>query len=210
MVFALLFAAGWTFRSYGRFSDQLSGVAGMTLGDTQGEVKYKLGIPPIVSGSSDPGDAGVRAYYTDPQKDPTHAMPQGVDIDHFHTWSYDNGSLTGPHLDLTFDPATSRVSRIVCIDNSDPATVYCGRLLGISIGDPEGRVSTVLGEPTRQYIDEKLGVKTMEYGDIGAAYLLAKQRVFGISVVGSGAHRQPPTDRFLNWYLNELRAALRP
>ena len=49
----------------------------------------------------------------------------------------------------------------------------------------------------------------MEYGDIGVIFLLARQRVFGISVFGSGLRKQPPLDRFLIWYTADLKAALK-
>jgi hypothetical protein len=210
VVCLLLFAAGWTIRSYARFGEQLSAVAGMTLGDTRGEVKYKLGVPPTVSGSNEPGEAGARAYYTDAQSDPANALPDGADIDNYRIWSYNNGSLSGPHIDLTFDGSSGRVSKITCIDHSDPPSGYCGRLLGVGIGDPEDRLTSVLGTPTRQFIDERLGTKSMDYADIGAAFLLAKQRVYGIAIVGTGIQKQPPWDRFLMWYLSELKAELRP
>jgi hypothetical protein len=218
----LLYAAGWTVRTYARFGEQLSALAGMSLGDARGEVKYKLGIPQVVSGTNQAGVDPVRAYYTGAQpadapkdsadvpKDPQTTLPPGADLDAFRIWSYNNGSMTGPHIDLTFDSAQQRVSQINCIDESDPPTGYCGRLVGISIGEPEGHIVSILGPPTRQYIDEKLGVKTIEYGDIGAAFLLAKQRVYGLAIIGNGARKQPPPARFIYWYANDLKALLKP
>jgi hypothetical protein len=214
VLFAVLFGVGWTFRAYGRFGDQLSVLGGMALGDTRGDARYKLGVPPAVYGSDEPGEAGMRVYYTDPlrdpQKDPANVLPAGTDINTFHTWSYDKGLTVGPHLDLTFDPRSRRVSRIACIDQSDPSTSYCGRLVGLGVDDPESRVVAQLGSPTRQSIDDQTGVKTMDYSDIGVVFLLARQRIFGMSVVGNGARKQAPVDRFLIWYSGDLKAALKP
>lgn len=210
---AALFAVGWTLRSYARFSDLLSTLGTMTLGDTRGDARYKLGVPPVVYGSSEPGEAGMRVYYTDPekdpQKDPANALPAGTDINSFRTWSYQLGSSFGPHLDLTFDPGTGHISKITCVDQSDPPTSYCGRLLGMAVGDPEGRIIAQLGTPTRQLIDDTTGVKTMEFGDVGVVFLLARQRVFGMSVFGTGLRKQPALTRFLIWYTADLKAALR-
>jgi hypothetical protein len=210
---ALLFATGWTLRSYARFSDQLSTLGGMSLGDTRGDARYKLGVPPVLYGSDEPGEAGMRVYYTDPekdpQKDPANALPAGTDINSFHTWSYELGSSLGPHLDLTFDSRSGHIAKIACVDQSNPPTSYCGRFLGMAVDDPEARIIGQLGSPTRQLIDDRTGVKTMEYGDIGVIFMLARQRVFGISVFGSGLRKQPPLDRFLLWYTADLKAALK-
>jgi hypothetical protein len=210
---ALLFATGWTLRAYARFSDQLSALGGMTIGDTRGDAKYKLGVPPIVYGSDEPGEAGVRVYYTDPEKDPlkdpANALPAGTDINSFRTWSYQLSSNVGPHLDLTFDTHSGHISKIACVDQSNPATAYCGRFLGMAIDDPEARIIAQLGNPTRELIDDTTGVKTMEYGDVGVVFLLARQRVFGMSVIGTGLRKQPPLDRFFIWYTADLKAALK-
>ena len=210
---AVLFAVGWTVRAYARFSDQLSTLGTMTLGDARGDARYKLGVPPVVYGSDAPGEAGMRAYYTDPerdpQKDPANALPAGTDINSFHTWSYQLGSNLGPHLDLTFDPHTGHISKIACVDQSDPPTSYCGRFLGMAVDDPEARIIAQLGRPTRQLIDDTTGVKTMEYADVGVVFLLARQRVFGMSAFGTGLRKQPPFDRFFIWYTADLKAALR-
>ncbi len=225
-----LLGVGWTFHSYGRFGEQLSSLAGMTLGDTRAEVKYKLGVPQMVSATGEAGEPGARAYYTKPGSSPANpgsdpassgsdsanpgsdsanALPEGADIDSYSTWSYNNGSASGPHIDLIFD-ASGRVSKITCIDQSDPPTVYCGRLVGIGVGDSEGHVDALLGTPSRQFIDERRGVKTMDYADIGATFFLAKERIYGVSIAGTGVRKQPPPDRFVPWYTSDLKAALRP
>lgn len=211
---ALLFAAGWTFRAYGRFSSQLSVLGGMSLGDSRGEARYKLGVPPAVYDKDQPGEAASHVYYTDlqkdPQKDPANVVPPGTDIIAFRTWSYDQGPALGPHLDLTFDARSGRVSRIACIDQSDPPTSYCGRLVGIGVDDSESRIVSQLGSPTRQAIDDRTGVKTMDYDDIGVTFLLTQQRVFGMSVVGTGGRKRAPLLRFLIWYSGEVKALLWP
>jgi len=48
-------------------------------------------------------------------------------------------------------------------------------------------------------------VKTMDYSDIGVEFLLARQRVYAISIVGTGAARQAPISRFLIWISSNQR-----
>jgi hypothetical protein len=203
---ALLFI-GWIVRAYGRFGAQLSALGGLALGDTRGDIRYKLGVPPVVFDKAEAGETGIGAYYTstDPEKDPVNALPEGADINSYPIWSYTYGPSPGPHVDLTFDASTGRISKISCIDSSDPPTSYCGRIVGAGIGDPEFRIAALFGSPLRQSIDDRSGVKTMDYSDIGVLFLLARQRVYGISVVGSGAHKQPPLHRFLLWFTSDLR-----
>jgi hypothetical protein len=201
-----LLLVGWVMRAYGRFGLQLSFLGGLALGDTRGDIRYKLGDPPVVSDKADPGEARVGAYYTDPAKDAANPLPAGADINAYPAWSYDFGPTPGPHVDLTFDAGTGRVSKITCIDASDPPTSYCGRIVGAGIGDPEFRILALFGPPVRQSIDDHTGVKTMDYSDIGVLFLLARQRVYGISVVGTGVHKQPPPRRFLLWFTSDLRS----
>lgn len=200
----VVYAMAWTFRAYRLFGDQLSALCGITLGDTRGEIRYKRGEPPIVYGDLQPGDSIAHPYYTDREKDPDNALPEGADITTYHTWTYYNGSSPNPQLDITFDPALGRVSKIDCIDQSDPPTNYCTRLAGLGIGDQESRIVSFLGTPTRQPIDEKSGVKTMEYSDLGLVFLLARQRVYGISVRGTDAHKRVSISRFLIWTIGTL------
>jgi hypothetical protein len=209
-VCAVLFCVGWTLHVYGQFGQQLSFLGGIVLGDTRGEIRYKLGVPSVVYGNDGSGEARMRAYYTDPEKDPTNAVPAGADIDVYPIWSYNNGPSLSAHLDLTFDPNSRRVIKITCVDQSDPPTGYCGRLVGAGIGDAELRITALFGSPTRQSIDEKTGVKTMDYNDMGVVFVLARRRVYGISVVGTGPRKQASLDRFLIWLTSDLKAEFRP
>jgi hypothetical protein len=168
--------------------------------DTRGEVRYKRGVPPVVYADPDPGNAaGVHVYYTDPLKDPDNALPEGADINSYRTWGYDNGSRLNTHLDITFDGNSGRVAKIDCIDQLDPPTTFCPPLAGIGIGDPESRVTALLGWPTRQAINDKTGVKTMLYDDLGVGFVLSMQHVYGISVVGNEGFKHVPVTRFLDW-----------
>ena len=151
--------------------------------------------PPVVYGAPQAGESVVHGYFTDPKKNPANALPDGTDTDTFPTWAYSNNDILNPHFDVTFDAKSGRVAKIDCVDQSDPPTSYCDRVAGLGIWDAEGRITSLLGAPTQQSIDEKSGVKTMEYGDIGVIFMLARQRVFGISVFGSGLRKQPPLDR---------------
>jgi hypothetical protein len=206
LAIALVASAGlWAFHSYERLGDQLSALAGITLGDTRGEIRYKRGVPPVVYGGQDDGQgSATRAYYTDRETDPSNALPEGADINGYRTWSYDSGPSPNAHLNITFDTATGRTSRIDCIDQLDPPTSFCPPLVGIGISDPEVRVTSILGKPTRQSIDDHSGVKTIIYDDLGLVFLLAQQHVYGISVQGIDAHKREPIGRFLEWGIGQL------
>jgi hypothetical protein len=206
LAIALVASAGlWAFHAYVKLGDQLSTLAGITLGDTRGEIRYKRGVPPVVYGGKDDGQgSGIRAYYTDRETDPSNALPDGADINTYRTWSYDSGPSPNAHLNISFDAGTGRTSRIDCIDQLEPPTSFCPRVVGIGISDPELRVTSILGRPTRQSIDDHSGVKTMIYDDLGLVFLLAQQRVYGISVQGIDAHKREPIGRFLEWSIGQL------
>ena len=193
----------WTYHSYRRFGEQLSVLSGIAISETRGNIRYKLGDPPVVYANEQPGESGGNIFYTDPQKDP--ALPPGADLNRYRTWLYNNGASLDPRLDVTFDANLGRVTKIDCIDRSEPPTVYCSRLVGAGIDDPESRIVALFGAPTRQSIDDESGVKTMDYSDIGAEFLLARQRVYAISIVGTGAARQAPISRFLIWISSNQR-----
>jgi hypothetical protein len=197
----LTYALGGPIRTYGRLAVQLATLGGVALGDTRGEVRYKRGDPPFVYGAVNPGETVVHVYYTDRQKDPDNAMPEGTEIDAYQTWSYATNPSLNVRLDVSFDAKSGRASRIDCVDKSDPPTFYCGNVAEIGIWDPESRVTILLGTPTQQSIDQKSGVKTMEYRDIGVIFQLRQQRVYGISVVGTGPSKPMPLNRFLSWMI---------
>jgi hypothetical protein len=203
-----LYLIGWSYHAYQILTLQLSGLGGVALGDTRGDVRYKRGDPPFVYGTAQPGEATVRVYYTDRTKDPANALPEGTDADSYATWSYADGPSMDIRVDVTFDPKTGRASKIDCIDRTDPPTFYCGIVAGIGIWDLEARLIALVGKPTREWIDPKSGVKTMEYGDIGATFLLKQQRIYGMSVTGAQAYRPIPMRRFLSCIAGMIWAIL--
>jgi hypothetical protein len=195
----LAYVIDTSFRSYSRLTVQLATLGGVTLGDSRGEVRYKRGDPPVVYAEPQSGEAVVHGYFTDPNKDPANALPEGTDADSFPTWAYFSNATLNPRFDVTFDAKTGRVTRIDCVDQSDPPTSYCDRVAGVGVWDVEARITSLLGAPTRQSIEEKSGVKTMDYGDIGLVFLLKRQRVFGIYLYGSQSRRPIPMNRFKLW-----------
>jgi hypothetical protein len=199
-----VYAADNAYRSYGRLTLQLASLGGVTLGDTRGEVRYKRGEPPVVYGTPQPGEPVVHGYFTDARKNPANALPDGTDTDTFPTWAYSNNDNLNPHFDVTFDAKSGRVATIDCVDQSDPPTSYCDRVAGLGIWDPEGRITSLLGAPTQQTIDEKSSVKTMEYSDIGLAFLLKRQRIFAIYLYGAGSPKRIPTNRLRVWLAETL------
>jgi hypothetical protein len=207
----ILLAAGFViyavynaYRSYVRLTVQLASLGGVTLGDSRGDVRYKRGDPPVVYGAPQSGESVVHGYFTDPKKNPANALPEGTDTDTFPTWAYSNNDTLNPHFDVTFDSKTGRVGKIDCVDQSDPPTSYCDRVAGLGVWDSEGRVISLLGAPTQQSIDEKSGVKTIEYNDIGLVFLLQRQRIFAIYLYGTESHKSIPVNRVRVWLLETL------
>jgi hypothetical protein len=199
-----VYAADNAYRSYSRLTVQLVSFGGVTLGDTRGEVRYKRGEPPVVYGMPQPGEPVVHGYFTDPRKNPSNALPDGTETDTFPSWAYSNNDTLNAHFDVTFDAKSGRVAAIDCVDQSDPPTSYCERVAGLGIWDPEGRITSLLGAPTQQSIDELSSVKTMEYSDIGLAFLLKRQRIFAIYLYGTGSPKQVPTNRLRAWLASTL------
>lgn len=192
------YAVYLSYRSYARLTVQLASLGGVSLGDSRGGVRYKRGDPPVVYAEPQAGESVVHGYYTDPKKHPGNALPDGTDTDTFPTWAYSNNDTLNPRFDVTFDVKSGRVAKIDCVDQSDPPTSYCDRVAGLGIWDAESRIALLLGAPTQQAIDENSGVKTMNYSDIGLAFLLKRQRIFGIYLYGT--ERKPlPMNRFRNW-----------
>jgi hypothetical protein len=193
-----------SYHSYSRLTSQLATLGSVRLGDSRGEVRYKRGDPPVVYGALQSGETVVHGYYTDPKTDPANALPEGTDVDSFPTWAYFTNVTLNPRFDVTFDAKSGRVTKIDCIDQSDPPTSYCYRVAGIGVWDVEGRITSLLGAPTRQSIDAKSGVKTMDYGDIGLVFLLKRQRVFGIYLYGTESRMQIPMNRFGHFLAQSL------
>jgi hypothetical protein len=197
------YAVYLSYRSYSRLTVQLASFGGVSLGDSRGGVRYKRGDPPVVYTEPKAGESVVHGYYTDPKKNPNNALPDGTDTDTFPTWAYSNNDNLNPRFDVTFDVKSGRVAKVDCVDQSDPPTSYCDRVAGLGIWDAESRITLLLGAPTQQAIDETSGVKTMNYSDIGLAFMLKRQRIFGIYLYGT--ERKPlPMYRFRIWLAETL------
>jgi hypothetical protein len=129
---------------------------------------------------------------------PQSVMPAGTTIDDYPAWSYER-SGAGAHVVAWFNPKSGRVDTIECFDFTQPPTDFCQRVLGIGTGDSEDLAIATLGKPVLEAIDEKSGVKTMEYRDIGVTFLLTKTHVYGIKVSGHDPQGLVPWKRFLRW-----------
>jgi hypothetical protein len=197
-----------TVRAFTHFREQVSGLGGIALGDSQGEVIYKLGRPHEVladppNGQKIAGWEGDQLVYDTSDKKEgapkSASMPPGTTIEQYPAWMYDSPQSRGD-LRASFDRTSGRVDEIDCFDFNKPPTEFCPKLLGIGVGDSEAEILADLGEPSRQSIDA--GVKTIEYRDIGVAFLLEKTRVYGIKVTGPDAHKSVPWRRFVYWIVH--------
>jgi hypothetical protein len=176
------------YSGYRSFAAETRGYAGVTFEDTKKVVLYRLGDPDVVWEETKevvdcfPGLTGpctlIRSYSTDRTKDPQHAITEGKQAEDYHVWSF-NYSKDG-HTSVRFDPKTGTVLRISCMEFNTSTAKQCPPLFGIQIDDTESTVLATLGTPTHQEIGET-PQKDVDYDDIGAGFILAKERVYSMS-----------------------------
>jgi hypothetical protein len=135
------------FHNAQKFMVGLEGYSNVHLTDTKADVLYRLGYPPWVVGEAEKvaefgGGYSHRVYYTDNQTDPKNVMPAGKRIQDFDEWSYPIGGQSHGiiSINVTFDHATNKVTRISCVDATDNTLHQCPPLAGINEGDTEEAV----------------------------------------------------------------------
>lgn len=189
---------------YSDFTNQLTAVNGLRIGDSRDEVKYRLGLPPEVLGpleTDDPQFRGFQRIYTvsAPTND-VNSMPPATKVDDYDEWAYDEASRN-VRLNIEFNKA-GFVKSFEFYSNSEKSYGWT-RIVGIGFADSE-EVVLRLGAPTKQTLD---GVtKTMEYADIGLKVTLTKGKAYRVQIAGLPQGHSNVLWRFLRAYFAGLTA----
>ncbi len=203
MVCLLILAAGVLAYSvnlairYHAFTNQLTAVRGIHVGDSRDEVKYRLGFPNDVLGAviDDKEHKGFQLVYTvnAPTND-VNRMPPTTKVEDYSEWVYEEAS-SNVRLTVEFNKS-GLVESLNLYSDSDKPHGW-GRVAGLYSGDSEDKVLK-LGPPSRQNID---GVsKTIEYRDLGLVVTLAKGRVYMVALKGLPKNKAPVFWRFMRSY----------
>jgi outer membrane protein assembly factor BamE (lipoprotein component of BamABCDE complex) len=169
-------------RRYQAFTNELSAVRGIHIGDSREEVKYRLGFPLQVLGPvEEVGEWGPsqRVYTVSGADNDVNKMPSKTKVEDYDEWVYGQPYST-VRLTVKFNKPGFVESLTLYSDNEKP--YGWGPIAGLSSFDSEEKVLGWFGQPSRQHLD---GVsKTIEYRDIGIVVTLTKGRVYMITIKG--------------------------
>jgi hypothetical protein len=196
---ALILFATSTCADLRRFETEVSELAGIRIGESRDEVRYRLGIPERVLAELAPIEVDGKSwgaarivYWVENPPSPVNALPAGTEIDDYSAWDYvqtDNARLT-----VEFGP-NGAVKDLECTALRETRPYACGPVAGIWNGESEEKV-LLMGEPTREQIS---GVtKLMVYEDLGVYFRLTEGRVYQVGLSGGGRKSQASIGRYLN------------
>ena len=165
---------------YHEFSNQITVVRNIHIGDSREEVTYRLGMPTSVLGAPEKGDFGwwQHVFKVNADKSDKDAMPPATKVEEYSEWQYEEPN-SPVRLTVEFTKAGLVKSLELYCDSS--VRYGWGSVAGIYCGDSEEEVLR-LGAPSQQHLD---GVsKTIEYRDIGVEVTLSKGRAYLIKIKG--------------------------
>lgn len=171
-------------KRYNSFTNQLSAVQGVQIGDSRDSVKYRLGSPQNVLGppESGPGEReGPRRVYTVSGADnDLQKMPSTTKVEDYDGWVYE---APGSNVRLTVGFNRSGFVESLELYSNEKQSPFDGweAIAGLNFGDSEDKVLR-LGQPSRQNLNG--ATKTIEYRDIGIVVTLAKGRAYMITIKG--------------------------
>lgn len=192
--------------AFQKFNAGLNEYCNVRVTDDKKEVLYRLGYPPFVLGEPEriAGSDGFwqPVFDTDAGVEPKAAMPAGKRINDFDGWGYHLGPAAS--INLEFDHRTGKVKSISCTDFGKMPPYACTPLSGIAVGDTEEHVQDKLGKPTRHKLD---GVsKTIRYDDLGVEFILAKGKVYMLTILSERAGALAILSRYLRTLLTSRGA----
>jgi hypothetical protein len=167
---------------YPAFTNQLTAVDGVRIGDARAEVKYRLGFPQTVLGpleTDDPELRGFQRVYTvsAPTND-VNRMPPTTRVEGYGEWVYEEVARN-VRLTIEFNKAGLVESLDLYSDIDKPQG--WGPVAGLYSGDSEEQVLR-FGVPSKQHLD---GVtKTIEYADLGLKITLTKGKAYMVTLKG--------------------------
>jgi hypothetical protein len=165
---------------YHAFTNELSAVRGIHIGDSREKVKYRLGFPQNVIGPVEQGEFGPsqRVYTVSGADNDVNKIPSTTKVEDYDEWAYEE-----PYSNVRFTVKFNKSGFVESLNlYSDKKKPYgWGAIAGLHSGDSEDKVLR-LGQPSRQNLD---GVsKTIEYRDIGIVVTLTKGRAYMITIKG--------------------------
>ena len=133
--------------------------------------------------------------YTDKNRDPKNALPEGKSINDYNEWGYDMTEDGATSVQVTFDAGKRSVQRVSCIDIDHSKAPHCAALADIQSGGAEEQVTARLGRPNRFKLD---GVsKTISYDDLGVEFILTKGHVYYLTLFKGGGQEFDMFKRYL-------------
>jgi hypothetical protein len=179
-----------------RFAGGLDHYCGVYRTDDRKEVLYRLGAPTSVIGAPVDGWAPV---YTPGSTDPKQAIPTGKSESDFPSWGYNPDNDTTVTVEFT---DTNGVDNISCMTGHARG---CPMLAGVAFDDTEEEVIRKLGRHHARYMLNGVS-KRLRYDDIGVEFLLTKDRVYTLTLLG----QRPPLYATLHDYILSLPGRLMP
>ncbi len=161
------------------FQGPITSYMGVNIGDTRSDVFYKLGKPPYVLGPLRECEAldfcrSVYSTDTDPDHTDRYAPKTEKDFRTFDIYVYQN-DISNQNKEVMIDFDKNKVTSIHC-------RYDCENILGINIKTKEKDVYKILGKPEFEKIDDKFGIKTMNYNRFNLILKLEKQEVYLLEV----------------------------
>jgi hypothetical protein len=178
VIFTVL--AGYVVRGYmlyKYYNDQFSTYNNIHIGESQAEVKYRLGYPIHVIGP--PNNevytvSGSTNHYNNP-------IPSNTKVEDYKEWHYgDEATIWQKYFSVAFSNLSS-VRSLTLYGKPDNAYAW-GPIAGIFCGESEERIINQYGKPTSQTIHDTW--KEIEYNDIGITLFLDKGEAYNIELRG--------------------------
>jgi hypothetical protein len=165
---------------YHAFTNQISVVRNIHIGDSREEVTYRLGVPTFVLGAPEKGEYGwwQHVFKVNADKSDIDAMPSSTKIEGYGEWQYQEPNSP---VSLTIEFNKSGIVKSLQVYCDSSVRYAWGPVAGIYCGDSEEEILR-LGKPSKQHLD---GVsKTIEYRDIGVEVTLTKGIAYIIKIQG--------------------------
>jgi hypothetical protein len=168
---------------------RVNSYAGVTIGQSKGEVIYALGRPSSVLETEihTEKEGPWKKYRLNKVVEPKDGT---AELSKYNAWQYES-PVTG-RLDVAFDSDSESgvVSVIGCYSSTHGD---CPDLLGVSAGATEDSLVATLGQPDTAALDPDSSVKTLTYTKLNASFVLSMRRVYMLRV-GALPPVQPPRD----------------
>jgi len=174
---------------YREFTEALSAVNGVRIGDHRSEVKYRLGMPQSVIDSFGTANSTlgewVMVYSVNARTSAGRKLPPNTDVEDYDQWVYEipvyEEAATNDSITIEFSES-DRVNSLGLFSGTENSFGWGGSVGGIFNGTPEGKVLQLLGAPSRQTLKDV--TKKIEYDDLGLVISLTKGKAYRVQLTG--------------------------